>query len=93
MRQPASWMQLPIDERILEALASSGMILSPSVIAINIDKSRSQVNRRLSVLVEYGLITRVKRGYYEITASGEAYLDGNLDASTLTDDDDSGTGE
>lgn len=88
MRQPASWMQLPIDDRILEALASSGMILSPSVIAINIDKSRSQVNRRLSVLVEYGLVTRVKRGYYEVTSTGEAYLEGDLDASAFTDDDD-----
>ena len=76
-------MQLPIDERILEALASSGMILSPSVIAINIDKSRSQVNRRLSTLVEYGLIDRVKRGYYEITDAGNAYLTGDLDASEL----------
>ena len=88
MRQPASWMQLPIDERILEALASSGMILSPSVIAINIEKSRSQVNRRLSVLVEYGLVARVKRGYYEITSDGEAYLTGEIDVSTLTPDDD-----
>lgn len=79
-------MQLPIDDRILEALATSGMILSPSVIAINIDKSRSQVNRRLAVLVEYGLVTRVQRGYYELTADGQAYLDGQLDASTLTPD-------
>jgi len=84
VRQPAAWMQLPIDERILEALVSSGMILSPSVIAINIDKSRSQVNRRLSTLVEYGLVTRIKRGYYEVTSEGEAYLAGNLDASALS---------
>ena len=84
MRQPAAWMQLPIDERVLEALASSGMILSPSVVAINIDKSRSQVNRRLSTLVDYGLVTRVKRGYYEITSEGEAYLAGDLDASALS---------
>lgn len=83
VRQPAPWMQLPIDERILEALDSSGMILSPAVIAINIDKARSEVNRRLSTLVEYGLVARVKRGYYEITADGQAYLAGELDASTL----------
>lgn len=76
-------MQLPIDERILEALESSGMILSPAVIAINIDKSRDEVNRRLSTLVKYGLITRVKRGYYEITDEGKQYLTGDLDASDL----------
>ncbi len=83
VRQPASWMQLPIDDRILEALESSGMILSPAVIAINIDKSRDEVNRRLSILVEYGVVTRVKRGYYEITDTGEEYLSGEVDASTL----------
>lgn len=76
-------MQLPIDERILEALDSSGMILSPAVIAINIDKSRDEVNRRLSTLVEYGLVTRVKRGYYEITELGEQYLAGEVERSEL----------
>jgi len=77
-------MQLPIDDRILEALESSGMILSPAVIAINIDKSRGEVNRRLSQLAEYGLITRIKRGYYEITEEGSQYLAGELDASGLS---------
>lgn len=86
VREPAPWMQLPIDERILEAFESSGMILSPAVIAINIDKSRDEVNRRLSTLVEYGLVTRVKRGYYEITTEGRQYLSGELDASDLTTD-------
>jgi predicted transcriptional regulator len=76
-------MQLPIDERILEALDSSGLILSPAVIAINIDKSRDEVNRRLSTLVEYGLVTRVKRGYYEITETGEEYLSGDIAKSQL----------
>lgn len=79
VRQPASWMQLPIDDRILESLDSSGMILSPSVIAINIDKSRDEVNRRLSTLVDYELVTRVQRGYYEITDCGKQYLQGDLD--------------
>jgi predicted transcriptional regulator len=85
VRHPASWMQLPIDDRILEILDSSELILSPAVIALNIEKSRSEVNRRLSILVEYGLLTRVKRGYYEIAPDGEAYLRGDLDASTLSE--------
>lgn len=76
VREPASWMQLPIDERILEALESSGMILSPAVIAINIDKSRDEVNRRLTVLANQSLVTRVKRGYYEISETGMQYLAG-----------------
>lgn len=82
MREPAPWMQMPIDDRILEALATSGMVLSPSVIAFNIDKSRSEVNRRLSELVDHGLVDRVKRGYYEITEAGEQYLDGNIDPNS-----------
>ena len=79
MREPAPWMQMPIDDRILEALATSGLVLSPSVIAFNIDKSRSEVNRRLSELVDHGFVKRVKRGYYAITEVGEQYLDGDID--------------
>ncbi|TKX72381.1 ArsR family transcriptional regulator [Halorubrum sp. GN11GM_10-3_MGM] len=83
MREPAPWMQMPIDDRILEALATSGLVLSPSVIAFNIDKARSEVNRRLSVLVDHGLVERVKRGYYKITETGDQYLAGDLDPDEL----------
>lgn len=76
-------MQMPTDERILEALQSSGMILSPAVIAKNIDRSREEVTRRLTVLVEYEFVTRVERGYYEINEAGEQYLAGELDADDL----------
>lgn len=86
MRQPGDWMQLPTDDRILEALQSSGMVLSPAVIGKNIGRSREQVTRRLSILVNYGLVTRVERGYYEITDQGEAYLEGDLDARNLDPD-------
>jgi len=70
-------MQMPIDDRILEALAT-GLVLSPSVIAFNIDKSRSEVNRRLSELVNHGYVYRIKRGYYEIAELGEQYLAGDV---------------
>ncbi|SEW22683.1 helix-turn-helix domain-containing protein [Natrinema salifodinae] len=83
MRRPGDWMQMPTDERILEALQSSGMILSPAVIAKNIDRSREEVTRRLTVLVEYEFVTRVERGYYEINEAGEQYLAGELDADDL----------
>ena len=76
-------MQLPIDDRILEILDSSGLILSPAVISKNIGKSRDEVNRRLSVLVNYGFVERVERGYYVISEPGEQYLEGELDASDL----------
>ncbi len=69
-------MQLPIDERILEVLSSSGLVLSPAIIAENIDKSREEVNRRLSTLVDHEYCVRVKRGKYEIADKGESYLSG-----------------
>ncbi|WP_367398184.1 transcriptional regulator [Haloarcula limicola] len=70
-------MQLPIDDRILEILSESSLILSPAVIAINIDKSRDEVNRRLSVLTKNDYVERVKRGYYRISSDGEGYLHGD----------------
>ncbi|MFC7139262.1 MarR family transcriptional regulator [Halosimplex aquaticum] len=82
MRQPADWMQ-PMDERILEALQSCGLVLSPSIIAYNIDKSREAVGRRLSELSDFGLVERVDRGKYIITTEGEDYLNGDLNASEL----------
>ncbi|WP_276256308.1 transcriptional regulator [Halomontanus rarus] len=87
MRKPGGWMQLPTDERILEILHTSGLVLSPAVIDKNLDKSREQINRRLSVLTAYGLVTRVERGYYEIAEDGIRYLEGELDASELEADD------
>ena len=81
MRQPADWMT-PMDDRILEVL-NAGLILSPTIIAYNIDKSREAVGRRLSKLSEAGLIKRIERGRYEITERGRAYLTGELDASDL----------
>ena len=82
-RKPADWMQLPIDERILEVLHSSDLILSPTIIAENIDKSRGEVSRRLSELTDRSLVERLERGRYQITEDGRAYLYGELDAGKL----------
>lgn len=78
-RDPPRWMQLPIDDRIIEVLSSSGLTLSPSIIAYNIGKSREEVNRRLSELVRRGLVEKEKRGYYSIEPRGEKYLEGEID--------------
>ena len=82
MRKPAEWMQMPTDDRILEAL-ESGLRLTPAVIGENIDRSRQHVTRRLSELTERGFVEKPKRGYYEITDRGRAYLAGELDANDL----------
>lgn len=85
MRKPGDWMQNPTDERILEVL-NTGLELGPTTIGRNIDRDRTGVSRRLSVLVEYGLVARVDEGYYIITALGEQYLDEELDADELEPD-------
>lgn len=82
MRRPADWMR-PMDDRILEALQSCGLVLSPSIIAFNIEKSREAVTRRLAELTTHGLVERVERGKYRITDDGEQYLAGTLDVSEL----------
>lgn len=75
----------PIDDRIMEILYASGLILSPSIIAYNIDYSRDEVNRRLGYLTEVDLVEKVDRGKYGISPLGEDYLAGDLDARELDD--------
>lgn len=79
MRKPGAWMQNPTDERILEIL-DTGLMLGPTAIAKNIDKHRVTVSDRLRVLTQYGLASSPEDGYYEITALGRQYLEGELDA-------------
>lgn len=80
-RNPQEWMQLPSDDRILETLGSSGLILTPSIIALNIDISREHASRRISKLEEHGFVERVERGHYEITNKGKRYLEGEKDTT------------
>ncbi|WP_435065644.1 winged-helix domain-containing protein [Halobaculum sp. EA56] len=85
MRARVDWMQYPGDDRILELLDESGMILSPAVIAANIDLSREYITRRLKALREHELVERVDtgRGHHQITQKGKKYLSGELDESCL----------
>jgi DNA-binding IclR family transcriptional regulator len=83
MRQPGEWMHLPTDHFLLELLEETDLILSPAVLARNLDYNRVTVSRRLTELTDYGLVERVDRGYYRITDAGVAYLDGDLDADRL----------
>lgn len=73
------------DDRILETLESSGLILSPAVIAKNTDYTRNYVNKRMRKLREEGLVERVEDGYYRISDRGRAYLRGELDADDFED--------
>jgi len=91
VRQPAEWM-MPIDDRILEMVYEerhmTPLALSREGLIERLDIGRKHANNRCRKLTEYGLLTRFDRGLYEITDEGIAYLDGELDASTLEPVDD-----
>lgn len=82
MRPRVEWMN-QTDNRILDLLEESGLILSPAVLAKNLDYSRNWVSRRASKLEEADLIESVDGSYYRITDLGRAYLEGDLDAEDL----------
>lgn len=73
--ETASWMR-PMDDEILHLFNTTNLILTPTVVSININRSREEVNRRLRKLAEEELVERVDRGKYTITPIGEAYLRG-----------------
>jgi len=77
LRHPGEWM-VPMDDEILELFHSAHLVLTPAIIAYNIDRSREEVNRRLSELETRQLVERVERGKYRITQLGERYLQGTL---------------
>lgn len=77
LRHPGAWM-VPMDDDILELFHSVHLVLTPAIIAYNIDRSREEVNRRLTELEEHGLVEREERGKYRITQLGEQYLQGEL---------------
>lgn len=82
MRPRVEWMN-QTDNRILELLEESNLILSPAVTAVNLDYSRNWVSRRMSKLEDADLIEKVNGSYYRITDRGRAYLEGELEAADL----------
>ncbi|RYJ15316.1 PhiH1 repressor, partial [Halogeometricum borinquense] len=87
MREAAEWM-VPSDDRILELIREYGN-LTPSAVEAKGGPVRAHASVRMGTLAEYGLLCRVHRGLYGISDDGLAYLDEDLDASTLepTEDD------
>ncbi|MGB9951038.1 winged helix-turn-helix domain-containing protein (plasmid) [Haloarcula marismortui] len=73
------------DDRILLLLEESGLMLSPAVIAANLDYTRGWVSKRLRKLLEAGLVEKSQSSYYEITERGEQYLAGEINANILED--------
>jgi predicted transcriptional regulator len=71
------------DDRILSLLEESGLLLSPSVIAVNLEYSRNWTSKRLSRLLDAGLVEKNDSSYYRITDLGQQYLAGTIDAEVL----------
>ncbi|WP_306059294.1 transcriptional regulator [Natronococcus wangiae] len=97
MRARVSWMN-EADDAILEYLqeletdAGHRISLSPTAVWHNIvdelgvlDRSQNTISRRMNVLSDAGLLEKTdeKRGYYRITNTGIAYLEGELDSTDL----------
>ncbi|RQG94083.1 ArsR family transcriptional regulator [Natrarchaeobius chitinivorans] len=85
MRPLVSWMTKS-DPAILEVFEEAGLAIPPGVVDYHIvGVSGSTIDRRLPILVEHGLLEKVdeKRGYYEITDRGRAYLAGELEKGDL----------
>jgi len=71
------------DDYILELLEESNLILSPSIIAVNLDYTRNWISKRLGKLEGADLVEKVGEGQYRISEKGRAYLAGDLNASEL----------
>lgn len=70
-------LRQPTDFLILEALEDKGRNVATNLSA-HTDKSRKNINTRLPVLEDYGLVAKIgpadRSGLYEITSLGKAAL-------------------
>lgn len=67
------WMTR-MDDEILTYLDASDAVLSPGLIAVNLEYSRESVNRHLRRLEDHDFVDRIERGKYRLAE--EAHADG-----------------
>lgn len=81
-------LRQPTDFLILHALYTHGRNVAPNLATI-IDKSRANINNRLPILEDYGLVRKIgpsdHSGLYELTEKGERAL-ANADRYDEIDD-------
>jgi DNA-binding IclR family transcriptional regulator len=83
MRESGTWMTI-WDDRILEILREEGpKSVGELTKHPNIRISHSQVSRRCGTLAEHGMLDAFANGVYDITEQGLRYLDGELDAEEI----------
>jgi predicted transcriptional regulator len=81
MRNRADWM-VPADDKILEYLEVAGEV-RPATIGRNVDITRDYAGLRVRELAQYDLVEPLDNSYYQITGTGEAYLEGKVNANEL----------
>lgn len=84
VRPRVDWMA-PTDDAVLELLDESGLILSTTIIAINLGYEPNWISTRVTKLEDHGLIERIEEGKFEISDEGRAYLAGDLDEADLSE--------
>lgn len=86
MRYSARWMTIA-DERILEHL-NEVETDTPKQMEDSgrVRFSRQYIGERCRKLADYGLVQHLGNGVYRITSAGEEYLEGELDAEDLKQD-------
>lgn len=73
----------PVDYEIMLFFDEHAIQVSPRVLAANIEYDRQYVSKRCRILSESGLLEAVDTGLYQLTETGEEYLEGELDVSEL----------
>lgn len=82
MVERVPWMA-PVDYEIMLFFDEHPIQISPKVLAANIDYDRQYVGKRCGTLADAGLLESVGNGLYQLTDTGRAYLEGDLDVSEL----------
>ncbi len=81
-------LRRPTDFLVLEALAEHGRNVAPNL-AEHTGKKRANINTRLPVLADYGLVRKVgpaqRSGLYEITERGRVALAHRGEYGTVED--------
>lgn len=76
------WMA-PVDYEIMLFFDEHPIKVSPKVLAVNIGYDRQYVSKRCGTLADAGLLESIDTGLYQLTETGRAYLEGELDVGVL----------
>lgn len=73
-------------DREICGLLRHGLILTPSVLAKNLDRPRSSISRRLNTLEAGNIVEKVERGHYKMTEEGLAKMLQTVQVGEIEDD-------